>query len=272
MSTPLLGLYAPSTGSDAGTWGTSWNDQGSTYIDNLIAGISTIALSSSNVLLTAAQARTQMLRFTGTLLASVDISPDAGVLWNGIRCVENMTTGNFTITLTNAGGSVVLPAGRRGLVYLDTSNGPRFICLSSTTSADTIPAGYPMPFYSAAAPTGWTQNTSLNDYALRIVNSTGAGTGGSVNFSTLFARTSTDSYTLQTADIAAHSHSVTSAGARHGSEGISVGSTFYASDGDVSTSGSATQTITSGTTGGGGGHSHGMDMRVKYADFIIAAH
>lgn len=265
MSTPLLGLYAPSTGSDAGTWGTSWNDQGSTYIDNLIAGISTIALSSSNVLLTAAQARTQMLRFTGTLLASVDISPDAGVLWNGIRCVENMTTGNFTITLTNAGGSVVLPAGRRGLVYLDTSNGPRFICLSSTTSADTIPAGYPMPFYSAAAPTGWTQNTSLNDYALRIVNSTGAGTGGSVNFSTLFARTSTDSYTLQTADIPSHSHGVTG-----GTKGSA--NTVGVQDGGSFTGLYTAATITISNTGGGGGHSHGMDMRVKYADFIIAAH
>lgn len=261
MSTALLGLYAPADGADAGTWGSSWNSQGSGYLDSIIAGITTLSLSSTNVLLTAAQARTQMLRITGTLLASITISPDTGVLWNGIRCIENLTSGSFSVTLQNAGGSVTIPQNRRGLLYLDTSNGPRFVSLESTTNADTIPANNPMPFYVASAPTGWTQVTTLNDYALRIVNGTGAGTGGSVNFSTLFARVAVDNYTLQIADIPAHTHTVGYATTQNG-----TGSFISAS-----LPGSAS-TTTTGSTGGGGAHTHGLDMRVKYADFILAQH
>jgi hypothetical protein len=45
------------------------------------------------------------------------------------------------------------------------------------------PAGFPsgttLPFYQAAAPTGWTQNVTFNDYMLRVVNTAGGGSGGS---------------------------------------------------------------------------------------------
>lgn len=41
-------------------------------------------------------------------------------------------------------------------------------------------------FYRASAPTGWTQVTSQNDKALRVVNGTGAGGGGNNSFSTVF--------------------------------------------------------------------------------------
>jgi hypothetical protein len=53
-----------------------------------------------------------------------------------------------------------------------------------------IPSGTTMLFLEASAPTGWTQVTSLNNYALRLVSGTGAGTGGTVNFSTAFSNQS----------------------------------------------------------------------------------
>lgn len=259
MSTALLGLYAPADGADAGTWGSSWNSQGSGYLDNYIAGITSKSLSSSNVTLTAAEARTQMLRLTGTLLSAVDISVGGGTLWNGFRSVENLTSGNFAVTLTYAAVSVTIPQGRRCVVYLDSTYGPRITGIAGSSTADPLPAGTVCLFAQASAPSGWTQVTTYNDYGLRLVNSTGAGTGGSVNFSTLFARTATDGYTLQIADIPPHTHSV----GNQGSNSI------------VSTAGSnllpTTAGGTTGSTGGGGSHSHGLDMRLKYLDIIIAS-
>lgn len=271
MSTPLLGLYAPVTNTDAGTWGDNWNNQGSTYLDNLIANLTTLSLSASNVLLTSSQARNQMVRCTGTLLAAVDISPDVAVLWNGARSVENLTTGNFALTITNSAGTVTIPQGRRCTVFLDTTNGPRITGIAGTNGADAVPSATIMPFYMNAAPTGWTISSSLNDCALKIVSSAGGVTSGSVAYSTLFGRTTTDSHTLTSNEIPSHNHAVVSAGARHGSAGTNAGSTFYASDGDVSSSGVATQTITSAATGGGNGHTHDIDMRVLTASFILAS-
>lgn len=270
MSTPLMGYYAPATSADAGTWGDNWNNTGSGYLDVNFAGISTIPLSASNVLLTAAQARNQMLLFTGTLLTNIQISPDAGVLWNGIRCVQNNTTGNFSITLTNGVASAIIPAGRIGLLFIDATYGVRFVSMGATATSDIIPAAYPIVFYSAAPPAGWTQYTSLNDYALRITNSVGGGTGGSVDFSTLFGRTSVDPYTLQIGDIPAHNHPVV----QNGTSTQGVGSTTPRgiSDGGSFTGGGNYVNLGTSMTGGGGAHAHAIDMRVKYANMILATH
>lgn len=69
-----------------------------------------------------------------------------------------------------------------------------------------IPSGTRMLFYQAAAPTGWTKVTGIDNRALRVVDGTGGGTGGSVGFSTLFGRTATDAHTLTTAEMPGHTH------------------------------------------------------------------
>ena len=66
-----------------------------------------------------------------------------------------------------------------------------------------IPNGTSMLFVQATAPTGWTQVTTHNDKALRIVSGTGAGTGGSVDFETAFA-SQTPAGTLNNATISAN--------------------------------------------------------------------
>jgi hypothetical protein len=48
-----------------------------------------------------------------------------------------------------------------------------------------------MPFFQAAAPTGWTQVATQNNKGIRIVSGTGGGTGGTIAFSTLFSPTAT---------------------------------------------------------------------------------
>lgn len=77
-----------------------------------------------------------------------------------------------------------------------------------------FPSGTTLPFYQAAAPTGWTQNVSYNDYMLRVVNTAGGGIGGS------------DSPILNN-KVAAHTHtfsdstSTTGAGGAHTHNGVS---------------------------------------------------
>lgn len=268
MATTYLGLATPVTGSEAGTWGDTVNAQVSGYVDDYLAKPLALSLTSSNYTLTQAEARCQMIRMTGALLASVVVD-GSSVLWNGFRCFQNLTTNSsFTVTFTNAGGSVVIPQGRNGVVYMDPVNGPRIVSIVGSSTADPMPTGTKVSFYQAAAPSGWTQDTSVNDATIRIVSSTGGGTGGSVNFSTLFARTSTDSYTLTTSDIPAHAHSVlTGAG---GTPIVGTGSNSGFSLSGSTTAPSGASTLVVQNTGGGGGHSHSIDMRVKYADFLIA--
>lgn len=264
MATPLLGLYAPADAADPGTWGSSWNAQGSLYLDSLIAGLATISLTGlSTKALSADNARCQTLRFTGTLSVDCTVSPDTNVLWNGVRCIENTTSGNFTLTLQNAAGSVTIPQNRRGLLFVDLTYGPRFMSLSSFTNADVIPANYPMTFQSAAAPSGWTQVTTYNDYAMRIVGGAGGGTGGTVDFSTVFGRTQVGDTALTIAQIPSHNHSVSAQAAS---------SSYTAGGGPVNTPYWAGNITETGYVGGGATHTHTMDNRVKYADFIIAKH
>ena len=74
-------------------------------------------------------------------------------------------------------------------------------------------------FFQASAPTGWTQNTTttVNNKALRVVNGTGGGTGGTQNFTTIHSTLPISGQlttpgvqvgptALTTAQIAAHTH------------------------------------------------------------------
>ena len=249
-----MGYEVQTTGSNSGTWGDVLNDSVIQFIDQNFAGINSFSLSASTVTLTASQARNQMSRCTGVLLANIVITPDVAVLWNGIRCVENLTTGNFTVTLTYNAVSVVIPQGRRALVFLDSSNGPRIVAGGNGD----VPAGSRTLFYNTAAPTGWTA-VALNDYAIKIVT-TGSGgvTSGSVAYSTLFGRTATDGTTLTLDQIPSHSHLT-------GSSNVLAGNT---SGSLLRPHGSGSDQATS-ASGGGNSHNHGLDMRVNTAAFTL---
>lgn len=266
--TALKGLSVQSAGANSGTWGAG----GAGYdlntgvigiLDSNLAGVYSASLSSSNVSLSATDVQNCLLRFTGALLASVVISPAGGVTtFNGFYYWENYTSGNFTVTLTTGAGSVVLPQSRAGVVFVDGTNGPRILAIVGKTNADPIPVGTVMPFYQASVPTGWSA-VALDDYAFKIVsNGNGGVTSGSVNYSTLFARTATDSHTLTTNEIPSHTHTtpltITTnfGGIQSGLGGASVIGTL---------------TLTSAATGGGAGHTHDLDMRVKTAAFVLGS-
>ena len=152
----------------------------------------------------------------------------------------------------------------------------------SNSSTSPIPAGTVTNFFQAAAPTGWTQDTTHNNKAIRIVSGTGGGTGGTVGFTTAFASQavsgtvsvsggSVSAYTLSTSEIPSHTHPMNGAPNASNNNGWS----FAAS--------SSVTAYTTGATGGGGSHSHGftqptgsfsgtaINLAVQYIDNIIAS-
>lgn len=129
-------------------------------------------------------------------------------------------------------------------------------------------SGTRMLFQQSTAPTGWTKDTSHNDKALRVVSGT-VGSGGSVNFSTLFGRTATDAFTLTTAHMPAHGHPFSF---RTDVNDPSQYNYLVASSGSLYRERYTDMTVNLavGHSGSGGAHSHGCDMRLKYIDLIIA--
>jgi hypothetical protein len=137
------------------------------------------------------------------------------------------------------------------------------------TSGFDFPSGTVMLFFQASAPTGFTQVTTQNNKALRIVSGTGGGTGGSVNFTTAFSDKSgslsgatVGGTTLTTSQMPSHNHSLSGSGA---------------SGGNVTKSG-GTGTFNTGSTGGNASHTHSItggsvdfDLEVEYIDVIIAS-
>ena len=138
-----------------------------------------------------------------------------------------------------------------------------------------IPAGSVMLFYQSAAPTGWTQVTSLNDYDLRLVSGTGGSTGGTTAYSTVFANQtptisgSIGATTLSTAQMPSHAHDAAFPTCYRTSYIVPA----QTADGSGGTYGSTY------STGGGGSHTHSVSsissstitLNVRYANIIICS-
>lgn len=153
-------------------------------------------------------------------------------------------------------------------------------------------------FYQAAAPTGWTQVTTHNDKALRVVSGTGGGFGfggvsgaGGLPFSTVFASSASPisvsfsttvpvsgtvgNTTLTLSQIPNHTHNSLTGGLASASSG---GSNFL-----VSGSNATGGVISPGGTGGSHNHpfsgqisftatgSGSIDLRVQYIDVILCS-
>jgi hypothetical protein len=266
------GLSVPTAGSLSGTWGTgdpeSLNEGVIEPLDEILGGVQSTSLSSSNVTLTAAQGRKLVQRLSGTLTANVTITnPNIG-----FNIYENATTGAFTVTVqyTGAvGGTVTLPQGSGAgiLLVADGINGVR------RAGASALAAGTTMLFVQTSAPAGWTKVTTHNDKALRVVSGA-ASSGGSTAFSTVFAsRTTTiGDTTLTVNQIPAHSHVLS--GTRVAEDNNNTaGSTFPLREGGGASQGAFSTSDEIEETGGGQSHTHSftaMDFAVQYVDVIIA--
>lgn len=143
-----------------------------------------------------------------------------------------------------------------------------------------IPKGARMVFYQAAAPTGWTQVTTVNDRVLRVVSGSGGGSGGAWSIAGLSASTSisVQGHALTEDQIPPHAHwggdnNFTAAG-RTAKKGVAGGVrvTGGAADHDM-------WSFQTERTGGGQPHAHGASAstsvshsgswRPAYIDVIV---
>lgn len=210
---------------------------------------------------------------TATLTANVTYQIPSGV--GGVWTVYNNTTGSFTVTISSGGGgaSLAITQGLHTLVYSDGTN--IFRAENAVVVPTIIPVGTNMLFYQASAPTGWTQITSVNDRALRVVSGTGAGTGGSIDFSVLFNGSyQSGSTAITEAQMPSHTHGVNDPGHAHNIRYITTyGGPDLGWSGSIGNIGgvesfAATTGIYLSYTGGGNGHTHTIPS-LKYADVII---
>ena len=164
------------------------------------------------------------------------------------------------------------------------------VSASGIQSGVTLPSGTVSLYYQASAPTGWTQVTSLNDYDLRLVSSSGGTTGGTTAYSTVFTNQTISAptigaTTLTTAQIPSHQHlegmgiypsgSGFQYGEVTGTYPVIVNSTATEFNGLYSSSGAGlpyTQAI-----GSGGSHTHTatggatITLNVRYANIILCS-
>lgn len=125
-------------------------------------------------------------------------------------------------------------------------------------------SGTLMLFQQTAAPVYWTKQVTHNDKALRVVSGT-ASSGGANAFSTVMAQTTVGNTSLSTAQLAAHTHGVSSTRTVAGdsnNNGGGGGSFAAMSSGTAPTTDSA---------GSGNSHNHTITMDIQYVDLIIAS-
>ena len=207
--------------------------------------------------------------------AGVDDIPLASTTAAGLMKVgTNLSVSDGTVSVASASTSA------KGVVKLSSATDSTSTTLAATASAvkaaydmgasAAFPAGTQMLFVQAAAPTGWTKQTTVNDAAIRIVSgTTGGNTGGSVAFSTAFVAGkaitlsgTVGATTLSIAQVPSHTHpfsAVISASGR------------YMESGNIFNSGSSNTSA----TGGNGSHTHSLsgtatvNLSVKYVDTIL---
>ena len=139
--------YLPVTGGDAGVWGGELNTQTFATFDAALGGYAAISVSNANVTLSSAQAGAAILRITGTLTGNVQVTSAC----QGFTYVENLTTGNFTVSITNGVGTPLVLAQSSGSnVIFDATNGARL-----GSGAGFVPPGVPLPYAGTVSPPGF---------------------------------------------------------------------------------------------------------------------
>ena len=179
------------------------------------------------------------------------------------------TLGSVTLESQNVTGTQTLyipsVSGNKTLLTTDGDG-------SNLTGVNPFPSGTKMVFYQASAPTGWTQDTTNNDKALRVVSGSGGGTGGTHGLSSPPSTAHTHTGGAHTHSTPAHSHSHTLSAGSHTlstSEMPSHNHTFGCYSGGYFTAPqgggyySHQGTATTSSTGGGSSHSHSLSGSIS---------
>lgn len=122
-----------------------------------------------------------------------------------------------------------------------------------------FPTGTKMAFFQALAPTGWTQDASVQTNSMMRIISGGAGGAEGGSDSPIGGLTATDAFTLLETHIPAHTHTVFASTDGNSGAPPALRPTSTTQPGDV----------TSGSTGGGSGHAHAITFAPLYSNLII---
>jgi len=183
-TTTTYSLTKPEVGASADTWGTKLNTNFDS-IDDLLDGTSAVSNMDLNT-------------------PDIDGGTIDGTAING-GTIGGTTAVTGTATFTNISFSGTISGNGSGL-----------------SGVDPFPSGTKQVFVQASAPTGWTQDTTNNDKALRVVSGNGGGTGGTHALSSppSLAHThstpshshnhnlSAGSHTLTTSEMPSHNHTI----------------------------------------------------------------
>ena len=297
---PSLRIELIGAGEQSGTWGSTTNTNLGTLLEQSIAGVQAITMIDANYTLTnyngvSDEARKAVLVASGTNTAARDIIAPL-VAKNYI--IKNNTTGGFAINIRAAtGASVSIPNGVTSAVYCDGTDfnlaltqtliaagvGISIATVGATstiTNTSNFVSGTRMPFAQAAAPTGWTQDTSdnANNRMLRVVNTAGNGVGGSSS-PILNNVVSSHTHTFTGNAMGAHSHSdaghqhtqlwkASTGGTTAGGDPNSVGNTSVATGVGYANIQGASAGTPSGSISANGSAS---DWTPRYIDMIICS-
>ena len=119
-TTTNLSMNEPSYNQTSPTWDNPLNNN-TTILDAAFGNTTSIALTNSNVTLTATQLQVMQVKFTGAISANIIVTvPAIGGRWS----FTNATSGAYTVTIASAGAgtSVVAPQGYSTLMFSDGTN------------------------------------------------------------------------------------------------------------------------------------------------------
>lgn len=185
--------------------------------------------------------------------------------------IKEYTLRNIGIGTITVGGTIdgvanpTISAGHSFTFYTDGAswfekkarNAVDSVNATNATNYAGIPSGTKMFFYQASAPTGWTQDTTHNDKALRVVSGAGGGSGGSLSLSAA----TTGGHTLTISEMPAHNHVVSPV------TDIRVTGTSAGLEYDT-VADNEPYSFSTQNTGGDGSHNH--PLALAYIDVIIA--
>lgn len=219
MPTTNKVLNQPAIGSTG--WGTPLNDNFG-YIDGAFGGVTNInvtGVTATPVVLSAAQYRNLIIKFSGTLTANVTYQLPSGI--GGKWVLKNSATGAFTITFASLGGgtSFVANAGFANAV----SDG-----VNTAGNFDSIASGV-ITMWSGSivsVPSGWFLCDGTNgtpDLRDRFIVGAGstyavAATGGAATVTLTLAETPIHDHTygtISSGSAGLHSHGINDPGHTH---------------------------------------------------------
>lgn len=283
-TTTNRGYSVPTTGTQAGIWGSDDLNPNFALIDKNLGGVASVALTNSNVTLSSSEYANGTIKFTGTLSANVTITfPTVSGWWTVINSCSAANTYYIRLSCSVGGLKICPPPGEAIDIYCDGTDvvyrnlghaigsywdyagasvpvwvsgcsvPPYLLCDGSTYSAVTYPQLNAILGTTTLVDTRGRGRFNLNGGQSRITTA-----GSSIDGDTRFSAGGAQNTTLAEVNMVPHTHTQT---AQQPTFTYSTGSSGAGTDNRVSgiqTSGGANSVTTNddatpGSTGSYGG-------------------